>query len=68
MSDIDHYRSTVRNLAEENARLKRQLDKAVEGAGGCPTSVGLTNTSRSISDCPGMGCRECWHKALEEVE
>lgn len=55
---------------DEIARLRRQLDKALDalgkqvGYGGCPNQVGL----KDVLGCIGIGCRDCWENALSEVE
>ena len=54
---------------DEIARLGRQLDKALDALAldeenpPCPISVGL----KGGSGCSHK-CRECWEKALNEVE
>lgn len=50
-------------LKDENARLKRQLDKIIEGVRDpvCPSEAGLSNF------CHLQDCGKCWRKALEEV-
>ncbi|CDX02163.1 Hypothetical protein DPCES_2276 [Desulfitobacterium hafniense] len=58
-------------LKDENARLKQQLEKALDGLsiGGmptCPSAIGLGSQINCLKT--DVECGACWRKALEEVE
>ncbi len=63
LKDLVEAVEQIVELNAENSRLKRQLDKAIEGVKDplCPLEAGLSNF------CHLNDCGKCWRKALEEV-
>lgn len=63
--------SDLERLQAENAKLKRQLDKAIDGL---DCSCNVCPRTLELKDYYGhcrteeVSCRDCWQKALEEVE
>ncbi|HWQ42779.1 MAG TPA: hypothetical protein VN456_12190 [Desulfosporosinus sp.] len=68
MLSIEEAREILRNLENENSKLKLQIEKllgAIEAGSPCPNSVNLPVTEKL---CRDADCGECWRRALEAVE
>jgi len=68
IADIEEVKAIIDQLKAENAKLKAQMEKAIEALGnenGCPDEVGLV--TRDIR-CADTKCETCWREALSKIE